>query len=52
MTEPLPSTQGQEIKGFLIITAVLIPALSVALVGTYGFAIWIYQLLAGPPSAP
>jgi len=51
--EDLPTpTRNQEIKGFLFITAILIPALSVALVGAYGFSIWIYQLLAGPPGAP
>jgi nitrate reductase NapE len=25
---------------------------SVTLVGGYGFAIWMYQLIAGPPGAP
>ncbi len=52
MSEQTSSTKEQEIKGFLFITAILIPALAVALVGGYGFAIWIYQLLAGPPGAP
>lgn len=52
MSEPSTATAKQEIKGFLFITAVLIPALAVALVGSYGFAIWVYQLLVGPPGAP
>jgi len=34
---------------FLFLTVVLAPALSVAIVGAYGFAIWIYQLILGPP---
>ncbi|NQV99113.1 MAG: periplasmic nitrate reductase, NapE protein [Rhodospirillales bacterium] len=49
MSEQPSVTVQQEIKGFLFITAVLIPALAVALVGGYGFAIWIYQMLVGPP---
>lgn len=44
------STQKMaELKGFLFLTVVLAPAVSVALVGGYGLAIWIYQILAGHP---
>jgi nitrate reductase NapE len=42
-------TKKSEFLSFLFLTAILAPALSVALVGGYGFTIWIYQLLAGPP---
>ncbi len=41
--------KSAELKGFLFLTVVLAPALSVALVGGYGLIIWIYQILAGPP---
>lgn len=34
---------------FLFLTVVLAPALSVAIVGAYGFSIWMFQLIAGPP---
>ncbi len=34
---------------FLFLTVVLAPALSVAIVGAYGFTIWMVQLIAGPP---
>jgi nitrate reductase NapE len=34
---------------FLFLTIVLAPALSVAIVGAYGFTIWMYQLITGPP---
>lgn len=34
---------------FLFLTVVLAPALSVAIVGAIGFAIWMIQLFAGPP---
>lgn len=43
--------KGAELRGFLFLTVILMPALSVALVGAYGFTIWIYQLIAGPPGA-
>src|SRR5262245_25729358 len=41
-----------EIYAFLFVTAVLMPALAVATVGTYGFAVWMYQIVAGPPGPP
>ena len=40
----------QEWALFLFIVIFLFPLLSVALVGAYGFSIWIYQMFAGPPS--
>jgi len=41
-----------EIYAFLIVTAVLLPAVTVATVGSYGLAVWIYQAIAGPPGPP
>jgi periplasmic nitrate reductase NapE len=41
-----------EIFAFLFLTAVLMPALTVAVVGSYGFAVWVYQIVAGPPGPP
>ena len=41
-----------EIFAFLFLTAVLMPALAVATVGGYGFAVWTYQMIAGPPGPP
>ena len=41
-----------EIFAFLFLTAILMPALAVATVGTYGLAVWIYQMAAGPPAPP
>ncbi|MBX9825393.1 MAG: periplasmic nitrate reductase, NapE protein [Xanthobacteraceae bacterium] len=41
-----------EIYAFLIITAVLMPALAVATVGTWGLTVWIYQTISGPPGPP
>ncbi|MDB5876474.1 MAG: putative periplasmic nitrate reductase NapE [Ramlibacter sp.] len=41
-----------EIFAFLFLTAVLMPALAVATVGSYGLAVWTYQMIAGPPGPP
>lgn len=42
----------RELMLFLFITVVLFPLLSVLIVGGYGFAVWIYQMIAGPPGPP
>lgn len=41
-----------EIYAFFIITALLMPALAVATVGTWGLTVWIYQAIVGPPGPP
>ena len=37
---------------FLLLTVVLAPVLAVMVVGGYGFLVWMYQLVAGPPGPP
>lgn len=39
-----------ELRVFLVLSVILAPLLSVAAVGGYGFAVWMYQMVAGPPS--
>lgn len=34
---------------FLFLTVVLAPVLAVAIVGGWGFVVWIYQTIYGPP---
>lgn len=41
-----------EMKAFALLAVFLAPALSIGLVGGLGLAIWIYQLIAGPPGPP
>lgn len=41
-----------EVFAFLFLTAVLMPALAVATVGSYGLTVWVYQMMAGPPGPP
>ena len=55
---PLPSprdgicaeTRVRERRVFIFLTVVMAPILAVALVGTYGLLIWLYQMFQGPPT--
>ncbi len=49
---PFARRRRMEIFAFLFLTAVLMPALAVATVGSYGLAVWIYQIFTGPPGPP
>jgi periplasmic nitrate reductase NapE len=44
-----PSTRREELRSFLFFTVVMAPVLSVLLVSGYGFLVWMYQVVAGPP---
>ena len=41
--------KADERTTFFILAFVLAPVLAIAIVGGYGFAVWISQLLIGPP---
>ena len=45
------STRQEELRSFLFFTVVMAPLLAVLLVASYGFVIWMVQLLAGPPAS-
>ena len=45
------STKSEELKAFLLLTVVLAPVAAVVCVGGYGFVVWMWQLIAGPPGA-
>lgn len=42
-----PSTFQEELRTFLFLTVVTAPVLAVAIVGGYGFVVWMYQLFTG-----
>jgi periplasmic nitrate reductase NapE len=46
-----PYSKSQELRAFLMLAVVMAPVLAVAVVSGYGFAVWMYQLVAGPPGA-
>jgi nitrate reductase NapE len=44
-----PHTRSQELRAFFTLSVVLAPVLAFAVVAGYGFMVWMYQLVAGPP---
>jgi nitrate reductase NapE len=49
MSNPETPDKLHELKAFVFLTVVMAPALAGLIVATYGFAVWIYQMIAGPP---
>ena len=45
-------TRREEFLVFLVIVALVWPVITVGVVGGYGFAVWMYQIVAGPPGPP
>ena len=41
----------EEFRTWFFLTFVMAPVLAVAVVSAYGFAVWFYQLFAGPPGS-
>jgi nitrate reductase NapE len=50
----MPSTvsKAKETRLFMFLVVFLFPILSVAIVGGYGFIVWILQIFTGPPGPP
>lgn len=46
------SSRRREWRLFLFLTVVLAPALAIAVVGGFGFLVWMLQLIVGPPGPP
>ena len=41
----------QERTAFLLLTVALFPVLSIAIIVSYGFAVWVWQMFNGPPGS-
>jgi nitrate reductase NapE len=50
-SDPAPFTKAQELRSFLFLSVVMAPVIAVAIVSGFGFIVWMYQLLAGPPGS-
>lgn len=49
-TEPDPgASKRKELTSFLVLAFGIWPVVAVGAVGGYGFLVWMYQLIAGPP---
>lgn len=51
ITTPEQSKKRREWHVFIFIVVFLFPILSVMIVGGYGFAVWMSQLILGPPGS-
>ena len=49
--EALPSRR-QELFMFVLLAILIWPVIAVGVVGGYGFAVWMWQLVFGPPGPP
>jgi nitrate reductase NapE len=49
---PVSRTRGQELLVFAVLAVLVWPVVAVGVVGGYGFAVWMYQHIAGPPGPP
>ena len=41
----------QELKAFFFLTVVMAPAIAGTVIVAYGFAVWVFQMFAGPPGS-
>jgi len=44
------SQKTPELRAFLFLTVVMAPVLAGIVIGAYGLLVWIYQMIAGPPT--
>lgn len=49
-TAQVAARRRSELGVFLALAIILAPVISIAAVGSYGLAVWMYQMVAGPPS--
>ena len=50
MNEESNLRKTEEWRTWVFLTVVLAPVLAVAIVGSYGLVVWIWQLFNGPPT--
>ena len=47
-----PQRRKRELFAFIVLAVVIWPILAVAVVGGFGFVVWMSQLIFGPPGPP
>ena len=48
--ESTDQRKKEEFRTWLFLALIMAPMLAVLIVSGFGFAVWFYQLIAGPPS--
>ncbi len=49
---PHAKTRRTELLAFLVLAFGIWPIVAVGVVGGYGFLVWMYQIVFGPPGPP
>ena len=44
------TTRGREGFAFFALVMIIMPALAIAVIGSYGLAVWLFQTFTGLPS--
>jgi nitrate reductase NapE len=48
---PPQFSKSEELRSFLFLTVVMAPVITGMIIVGYGFVVWIFQVLAGPPTS-
>ena len=46
------SSRRAELWAFIVLAVLIWPIIAVGFVGAYGFAVWMWQIIFGPPGPP
>lgn len=46
------ASRRRELIAFIILAVLIWPFVAVAVVGGYGFLVWMFQIIFGPPGPP
>lgn len=46
------SSRRAELVAFIVLAVLIWPIIAVGFVGAYGFAVWMWQTIFGPPGPP
>jgi periplasmic nitrate reductase NapE len=52
-SDPSPRAgRRRELAAFIVLAVLIWPVLAVGFVGGYGFLVWMWQIIFGPPGPP
>jgi nitrate reductase NapE len=51
-TKSSAAERREELFLFIFLAVIIWPFVAVGVVGGYGFLVWMYQMIAGPPGPP
>jgi nitrate reductase NapE len=52
LQSPDRPTKRDEIFAFIVLAVLIWPFIAVGIVGGYGFLVWMFQIVFGPPGPP